>query len=127
VLLPSRETKNDVESASLEASTMFSTGTFAPPVPKSGFETKTRNLMPLGLCVVVLEEPLPPQEIMPTLAVKSTKMLTKILFKPGTPKGMKNRDLDARKRIITERLRRNSVGGPKYLPPRCKSNSPLVF
>jgi hypothetical protein len=33
-------------------------------------------------------------------------MLTEIRFKPGTPKSMKDRDLDARKRIITERLRR---------------------
>jgi hypothetical protein len=32
-------------------------------------------------------------------------MLIKILFKPGTPKSMRDRDLDARKRIISERLR----------------------
>jgi hypothetical protein len=36
----------------------------------------------------------------------STNMLRKSLFKPGTPKSVKDRDLDARKRIITERPRR---------------------
>ncbi len=90
---------------------MFSTGEFTtvPPAPcgNKGFEMKTRNLMPLGLWVVVLlDELLPPQEIMLTLTATSTRMLLKILFKPGTPKGMKDKDLDARKRIITERLRR---------------------
>ena len=86
---------------------MFNTGRFVPvPVGNRGFEMKTRKGRPLGLCVVLEDLPLYPQEIMLTLAAKSTKMLTKILFKPGTPKSMKDRDLDARKRIITERLRR---------------------
>jgi hypothetical protein len=68
---------------------------------------KTLNLIPLGLCVVVvLEELLLPQEIMVTLAAMSARMLIKILFKLGTPKSMRDRDLDARNRIITERLRR---------------------
>jgi len=70
-----------------------------------------------------VEELLLPQERMVTQAAASTKMLTKILFKPGTPKSKKDRDLDARKRIITEPLRRISAA----LPPRCKSNRPLVF
>lgn len=65
----------------------------------------TRNLRPLGLFVGVLVEGLLlPQEVMATLAAANTKMLTKILFKPGTPKSMRDRDLDARKRIITEPL-----------------------
>jgi hypothetical protein len=68
------------------------------------------------------EELLLPQEIMVTLAAMSTKILAKILFKPGTPKSMKDRDLDARKRIITEPVRGIS---PRRLPG-CKSNRPLV-
>ena len=36
-------------------------------------------------------------------------MLTRILFKTGTPKSIRDKDLDARKRIITERPRRISV------------------
>ena len=47
-----------------------------------------------------------PQEIMVRLTATSAKMPIKILFKPGTPKSKKDKDLDARKRIITERLRR---------------------
>jgi hypothetical protein len=125
-LLPTKVT-TEVESTSCEASTMFSTGAFVPvPLGKSGFETNTRNLRPLGLFVVV-EELLLPQEIMVTLAATSTKMLTKILFKPGTPKSMRDRDLDARKRIITERLRGILAAGLACLPPRCKSDGPLVF
>jgi hypothetical protein len=97
---------------------MFSTGKLIPvPVGKSGFETKTRNFRPLARCVVV-EGLLLPQEIMVTLAAISTKTLSKILFKPGTPKSMKDIDLDARKRIITERLRRISVAGPHVLAAR---------
>ena len=54
---------------------------------------------------------------MVTLAATSTKMLIKILFKPGTPKSMRDRDLDARKRIITERLRRILAHGPTCQSP----------
>src|SRR5579862_1035799 len=71
---------------------------------------KTRNARPLGLVEMVLPvevEGLPfPQAIMVRLTAVSAKMPIKILFKPGTPKSKKDRDLDARKRIITERLRR---------------------
>src|ERR1700733_7666899 len=71
---------------------------------------KTRNARPLGLVEIVLvvapELLLFPQAIMVRLAAVSAKMPSKILFKPETPKSMKDRDLDARNRIITERLRR---------------------
>jgi hypothetical protein len=104
---------------------MFRTGAFSPvppiPVGNRGFDIKTLKVRPLGLCVV-LEEPLPPQEIMVTLAATSTKMLIKILFKPGTPKSVKDRDLDARKRIITERLGRISSVGSACLPPDAKAS-----
>jgi len=105
---------------------MFSTGVLTVPLGKSGFEMNTRNWRPLGL-FVVLGRLLLPQEIMVTLAVTSTRMLAKILFKLGTPKSMRDRDLDARKRIITERLRGILAPGRAGLPPRCKSDGPLVF
>jgi hypothetical protein len=109
-LTPDKGTKKVSESWSFEASTMLNTGEIVSvplaPLALSGFEMKARNLMPLGLCVVVVEELLLPQEIMVILTVTSTKMLAKILFKPGTPKSMKDKDLDARNRIITEPLRR---------------------
>jgi hypothetical protein len=54
-------------------------------------------------------------------------MPIRVLFKPGTPKRMKDRDLDARNRIIAERLRRISAVGGAYLSSRCKSHGPLVF
>ena len=79
-------TEVESTSSSTAAFTMFSTGRLAPVTPvvvpgNSGFEMKTRNAKPLGLCVVA-EEPLLPQEIM-TLAATSTSMLTKILFNLG--------------------------------------------
>jgi hypothetical protein len=43
---------------------------------------------------------------MTILAVTSAMILARVLFKPGTPKTMRDRDLDARKRIIAERLGR---------------------
>jgi hypothetical protein len=87
---------------------MFRTGELVPVTPVepgySGLEMKTRNASPLGLWVVLEdeEEPLLPQEILVTLTAMSTNMLRKSLFKPGTPKSVKDRDLDARNRIITE-------------------------
>src|SRR5579872_3366564 len=118
-LSPATET-TERESTSRKASTMFNTGRFVPvPVGNRGLETKTRNLRPLGLCVLAEEFLLEPQEIMLTLATTSTKMLTKILFKRGTPKSMKDRDLDARKRIITELLWRICFAAPALLARRC--------
>jgi hypothetical protein len=60
-LMPVIGTKKVRESLSNVASTMFSTCVFVTaPVPfpcgKRGFEMKTRNLIPLGLVGVVLEE-----------------------------------------------------------------------
>jgi hypothetical protein len=129
VLLADRE-MTDRESWSSVASTIFTAGICDPtPLGNSGFETKTRNLSLLGpllVLAVVLEELEFPQETIATTAA-STKMVIKTLFKPGTPKGMRDRDLDARKRIITERLQRILPGLRSRLLPGCKSISPLVF
>jgi hypothetical protein len=105
----------EVDRTSSCALTIFKTGKNgpAPPVPvpagKSGFEIKTRKVSPLGLLEMVLGIAVGfffPQEIRAVQTIMSATMLTEIRFKPGTPKSMKDRDLDARKRIITERLRR---------------------
>jgi len=121
-LSPAKDTI-DVESMSCNPSTMFRTGELVPVTPVapgySGLEMKTRNVRPLGLWVVVLEEEPPlPQEIMVTLTAMSTNMLRKSLFKPGTPKSVKDRDLDARKRIITERLPRICLVARVCVPGR---------
>src|SRR5208337_1734204 len=89
---------------------MFSTGKLPLPLGNSALETKARNLSLLAR-VLVLGAPELPQETTVRLAAASTKTPTKILFKPGTPKSMRDRDLDARKRIITERVRRFSAAG----------------
>src|ERR1022692_1017400 len=124
VLLPCTLT-TDGESTSCEASTMFRTGAVPPLTGSRGFETKARNLRPLTLWVL-LGAPELPQEIVVTLPAKSTTMLIRVLFKPGTPKSMRDRDLDARNRIITERLGRISALRRGGQPPRCKSPGPLV-
>jgi hypothetical protein len=69
----------------------------------NGFETKARNLRPLVL--VCLEEL--PQETIATPLAMSTPTAIKVLFKPGTPKSMKDGDLDAKAGIITEPLATN--------------------
>jgi len=120
----------DVESMSCSASTIFSTGKLVPvapaPVGNNGFEIKTRNVRPLGLCAVLDEFPLPPQEIMVTLAAMSTNRLSKSLFKPGTPKSVKDRDLDARKRIIPERPRRISAAALCLGAAQIQKQRPIV-
>lgn len=90
------------------ASTMFSTGLKEPPTPDgfSGLETKARDASPLGRPLPVpvptpLEELLL-QEINATLAKTRTTRQKKQFFKPGTPKSMKDNDLDAKTGIITE-------------------------
>ena len=102
----------DNESVSLRvvlasASTMLRTG-LNEPVPDglSGFETKARDESPLGRPLPVpvptpLEELLL-QEINATLAKTRTTRQKKQFFKPGTPKSMKDNDLDAKTGIITE-------------------------
>jgi hypothetical protein len=64
-------------------------------------ETNARNLSPL-MCGALLEGLEPPQETIVTLAATRTAKPIKVFFKPGTPKEMKNRDLDARNGIIAE-------------------------
>src|SRR5271165_2106936 len=74
------------------------------PVPDGwrGFETKARTFNPLGfpLVLLVLGELL--HEIKTKPAAKRTLIRTKVRFKPGTPKSMKDKDLDAENGIITD-------------------------
>jgi hypothetical protein len=117
----------DGETMSCSASTILITGALPIPLGNKGLETKARNLSPLSLCWL-LAELLPPQHTRATLNAVSTAMLTKVFFKPETPKGLWDRDLDARKRIITEAESRDwreyrmsaGVGG-------CKIGIDLVF
>jgi hypothetical protein len=55
---------------------------------------------------LVLGELYPPQETAATLAAKRTIRPIVVLFKPGTPNHMRDKDLDARNRIIAERFLR---------------------
>ena len=98
-LKPSKLMK-ELESLSLDASTIFRTGELRPPPGRRALETKARNLSPLMVCLLELL----PQETTATLAAMRTATLVKAFFKPGTPKSMKDRDLDARNGIITERI-----------------------
>src|ERR1700751_644510 len=72
-------------------------------------ETTARNFSPLGIGVEDDEEDdeeelllLPPQEINPTRVRIMTARTSRHLFKQATPKGMMNKDLDAKLRIIAE-------------------------
>ena len=58
----------------------------------SELETTARNLTLLGFLV---EEEYPPQDSQATLRAKRQKLKANFL-KPGTPKGMQDKDLDAR-------------------------------
>jgi hypothetical protein len=48
-------------------------------------------------------EELLPQEIRAMLAIARKAKKKRVLFKPGTPKSMRDKDLDAKTGIITER------------------------
>jgi len=92
----------DADCKSAEASTMLRTGCAEPiELGDSGLETKARNFSPLGRLVVVVELLLP-QEITDAHPTNNKKILPKVFFNPGTPKGMSAGELDAKKRIITE-------------------------
>ena len=91
------------ESWSKVASTIFRTGALPDAVGCKGFETKARNVRPLVL--VCLEEL--PQETIATPLARRTAIAIKVLFKPGTPKSMKDGDLDAKAGIITEPVAAN--------------------
>jgi hypothetical protein len=75
------------------ASMISSTG-ITPPVVLtcSGFETNARNVYPLPVFFAELL----PQDTRSTLPTTSTAIPHKAFFKPGTPKSMKDRDLDAK-------------------------------
>jgi hypothetical protein len=96
----------DADSTSVDALTMLRTGWAAPTVGDSGLETNARNFSPLGPVgvVVVVDGLLLPQEITDTHPTNNQKILPKVFFNPGTPKGMSAGELDAKKRIITEPL-----------------------
>ena len=89
------------EMTSCNALTMLMTGALPIPLGNKGLETNARNLSPLTLCWL-LAELLLPQHTKATLNTMSTAKLTKVFLKPGTPKSLRDKDLDARKRIITE-------------------------
>jgi hypothetical protein len=90
----------------------LSTAPNVPAVPdgNKGFETKARTASPLGFVVVVEVVPvvvegletLPLQETKTRLTTRRTTQASAILFKPETPKSMKDKDLDAKHRIIAE-------------------------
>jgi len=90
-------------------------------------ETRARNFKPE---VVDVDEDLPPQEIkIKASRTQATKTRTHF-FKQATPKIMIKKDLDAKLRIITERL--GGTGMPRHSVSTmpcfgCKTRSHLVF
>ena len=91
----------DADCKSADALTILSTGKAEATEGDSGLETNARNFNPLGRLAVVVELLLP-QEITDTHPTTNKKILPKVFFNPGTPKGMSAGELDAKKRIITE-------------------------
>jgi hypothetical protein len=67
----------------------------------SGLETNAREASLLGRVEAEVEELLP-QEIKAMPATARPTMPKMVLFKPGTPKSMRDKDLDAKSGIITE-------------------------
>jgi len=112
----------DADSTSVDALIILRTGWAAPMVGDSGLETNARNFSPLGPVPVVVDGLLLPQEITGTHPTNNKKILPKVFFNPGTPKGMSAGELDAKKRIITEPFEtfRNPL-------PVCKPSDHLVF
>lgn len=91
--VPAREIKKGLE-VSFVASTISNAGKIAPVEPKcTGFETNARNLRPLLLCDFV---ELLPQETSPAVRKMETKRALKVLFNPGTPRTLQDRELDAK-------------------------------
>jgi hypothetical protein len=111
----------DADSTSVVALMILRTGWAAPTVGDSGFETNARNFSPLGRGPVVVEGLLP-QEITDTHPTNKQKILPKVFFNPGTPKGTSAGELDAKKRIITEPF--DTFRNPL---PVCKPSDHLVF
>jgi hypothetical protein len=113
----------DADSTSVDALTILRTAWAEPmELGESGLETNARNFSPLGALPVVVDGLLLPQEITDTHPTNNQKILPKVFFNPGTPKGMSAGELDARKRIITEPFEtfRNPL-------PVCKPADHLVF
>jgi len=101
--VPARETTNGL-SRSLVASTMFRAGK-PPPLGfrLTGFETNARKVKPL-VVVAAFE---PPHEIRPVLSTMETKRELKVLFNPGTPRALMDRELDARRADYSRGCRNN--------------------
>ena len=112
----------DADCTSVVALMILRTGWATPTVGDSGFETNARNLSPLWPVPVVVDELLLPQEIRDTHPTNNQKILPKVFFNPGTPKGMSAGELDAKKRIITEPF--DTFRNPL---PVCKPSDHLVF
>jgi hypothetical protein len=72
---------------------MFNAGKLVPEkVGLSGFETNARKLRPLLVCLLLD----PPQETNPAASRIKTKKELKVLFNPGTPGTLQDRELDAK-------------------------------
>ena len=121
----------DSETMSCSASTMLMTGELPTPLGNRAFETNARNLSPLSWCVL-LADLLPPQETIPTLTAVSTAIVAKAFFKLGTPKSIRNKGFDARKRDYNRaKCRKPEVKRLCRALPRgqgqCKNRNDLVF
>jgi hypothetical protein len=93
----------------------------------TSWETRARNFKPE---VVVLEEDLLPQEIKIKASRTQAAKPRTVFFKQATPKVMIKKDLDAKPRIITERLGRYCMTrrSVSTMPcSGCKTHSHLVF
>jgi hypothetical protein len=90
---------------------MFRTGVGPRLEGCKGFETKARKLSRLLLCWLLLGLLYLPQDTRIVATMRTTRVIA-LLFKPGTPQNMRDRDLDAKKRIIAEPIGGICLGGP---------------
>jgi hypothetical protein len=95
----------DGEITSLAASTILTTAAPPPPVAGcNGLVMKARNFKPLVVVVEEEDEELEfPQESRIRHAASKAVTVSKALFNLGLRRAFRNNNLDARKRIITER------------------------
>lgn len=122
--LPSK-LMGDVARTSCMASIICTTGSVEVPTGSRAFVTNARKLKPLKVCVLLVLELLLPHEMIATLATMSAAKPITVLFKPATPNRLRDKDFDARKRIITEQFR----GASRYPHTirSCKTFVHLVF